>query len=275
MPRLSWDGLSFHYRDVGQGIPFIFQHGLGGDANQPFGLFNPPEGIRLLCLDCRGHGGTRPLGDPEKITIATFAQDLVMLMDHLRLQSAIVGGISLGAAVALNFTLRYPDRVLGLILSRPAWLDGPTPRNVRIYSSIAKLIRQHGASGGLDLFQQSDDYREMRRESPDAAESLAKQFQEPRAEDAVARLERIPADAPNEDRREWASIRKPTLVLASRQDPIHPFEYGETLAQFIPRAVFKEITPKSVSRERHAADVQKAIAEFLSRHFLKVVTPTC
>jgi pimeloyl-ACP methyl ester carboxylesterase len=55
-------------------------------------------------------------------------------MDYLRLPQAIVGGISMGAAVALNFTLRFPERVLGLILSRPAWLDGPLPSNVRIYA---------------------------------------------------------------------------------------------------------------------------------------------
>jgi len=275
MPHFSWDGLSFHYRDSGQGIPFIFQHGLGGDANQPFGLFNPPSGIRLLCVDCRGHGRTLPLGDPEKITIAEFAHDLGIFMDSLSLKSAVVGGISLGAAVALKFALSAPDRVLGLILSRPAWLDCPTPQNVRIYSSIAGLIRQNGASAGLDRFRHSDDYLEIKRQFPDAAESLAKQFEEPRAEDAFVRLERLPADAPNRDRREWTSIKMPTLVLASRQDPIHPFEFGEILAQFIPRAVFKEITPKSVSREQHEADVQKAIAEFLNLNFPKAKGSTC
>jgi pimeloyl-ACP methyl ester carboxylesterase len=112
MPRFSWDDLSFHYRDVGQGIPFIFQHGLGGDANQPFGLFVAPAGIRLLCLDCRGHGGTQPLGDPEKITLASFADDLHQLMDQLRLKCAIVGGISLGIRANRRCGSPNPPRLL-------------------------------------------------------------------------------------------------------------------------------------------------------------------
>ena len=33
----------------------------------------------------------------------------------------------MGAGIALNFTLRHPERVLGLVLSRPAWLDAPNP----------------------------------------------------------------------------------------------------------------------------------------------------
>src|SRR5207244_2936176 len=110
------DGLNFHYREAGDGLPFVFQHGLGGDVSQPFGLFRPPPGFRLLAFDCRGHGETRPLGDPEKVGIAPIADDLLALLDHLRIGRAVIGGISMGAAVALNFTLRYPQRVAGLVL---------------------------------------------------------------------------------------------------------------------------------------------------------------
>jgi hypothetical protein len=55
----------------------------------------------------------------------------------------------------------------------------------------------------------------------------------------------------------------PTLVLANRRDPIHPFEYGEALAQAIPGAEFKELTSKSVSRERHESEVQQFLEYFL------------
>lgn len=267
MPFFQHDGVHFHYRETGQGTPFFFQHGLGGDVNQPFSLFRPPPGFRLLTMDCRAHGETRPLGDQKKIGLAHFADDLIALMQYLGILRAIVGGISMGAAVALNLALRYPERVQGLILSRPAWLDGPNPHNVQIYGHIARLIREHGARTGLEIFKQSPHYRDILRQSPDAASSLVLQFEHPRAEETVVKLERIPQDAPNWDHRKWASLRIPTLVLANRQDPIHPFEYGEVLAQAIPNAEFREITAKSVSRERHEADIQKFIEEFLKRHF--------
>jgi pimeloyl-ACP methyl ester carboxylesterase len=267
MPFIEHDGLRFHYRERGQGTPFIFQHGLGGDVNQPFGLFVPPAGFRLLAFDCRGHGETRPLGSPDKIGLAAFADDLLALMMRLKLSKAIMGGISMGAAVALNFALRFPQHVLGLVLSRPAWLDGPMHRNAQIYGTIARLIREYGAKRGLELFKQIDVYADILRQSPDSANSLIAQFEHPRAEETVVKLERIPQDVPNRDRREWASITVPALVLANRQDPIHPFEYGEQIAGIIPHAQFKAITPKSVSQERHAADVQTAIEQFLIQHF--------
>jgi pimeloyl-ACP methyl ester carboxylesterase len=269
MPFFGYEGLNFRYCDSGSGTPFIFQHGLGGDVSQPFGIFTPPAGFRLLGFDCRGHGETRPLGDPEKIGLTSFADDLLVFMDHLQLTHAVVGGISMGSAVALNFTLRFPKRVLGLILSRPAWLDGPMPRNANIFALIAQLIRRYGPRQGLELFKQSEDYFGVLYQSPESANSLLGQFENPRAEETVVKLERIPYDSPNSDRKEWGSIRVPTLVLANRQDPIHPFEYGEILAGAIPMAEFRELTPKSVSKERHARDVQTFIEGFLQEHFSK------
>jgi pimeloyl-ACP methyl ester carboxylesterase len=79
----------------------------------------------------------------------------------------------------------------------------------------------------------------------------------------VVKLERIPHDAPSHDRREWTSIGVPTLVLANRQDPIHPFAYGEIIAQLIPRAEFHELTSKSVDPARHARETQTFIESFL------------
>jgi pimeloyl-ACP methyl ester carboxylesterase len=78
-------GLRFHVRDEGHGQPFLFQHGLGGDVNRPFGLYRPLAGIRLIAFDISGHAETRPLGDINKLTIETLADDLVALMDHQRL----------------------------------------------------------------------------------------------------------------------------------------------------------------------------------------------
>jgi pimeloyl-ACP methyl ester carboxylesterase len=192
---------------------------------------------------------------------------MLALLTELGEQRVVVGGISMGAGVALNFALRYPESTLGLVLSRPAWLDEPLPLNLRHYPVIAKLIREHGAAAALERFRQSGALDAVRRESPDVADSLAGQFTEARAEDAVARLEQIPNDAPNRHRAAWATIHVPTLVMANKMDPVHPFEYGETLARAIPGAMFRELTPKSISRERYQQDTRQHLTEFLSTHF--------
>lgn len=270
MPWFDRDGLRFHFREAGAGRPFLFQHGLGGDSAQPFGRFAPPNGIRLLGLDARGHGETTPLGDEGQLSFAAFADDAAALLDRLEIPTAAVGGISMGAGVALNLALGAPDRVEALILVRPAWLAAPMPAGTRdLYAAIARLIRAHGAAQGRDRFARSAAYGEIARESPATAASLLGQFARPRAEETVAILERLPADAPFRDLRVLGTIRVPTLVLACRFDAIHPFAHGERLAADIPGARLIEITAKDVSAPQHARDIQGAIERFLLEHLAR------
>jgi pimeloyl-ACP methyl ester carboxylesterase len=273
MPFFDHDNLRFHYRESGAGVPFVFQHGLGADVSQTFDLFHPPPGIRLLTFDCRAHGETRPLGPEEHISIEQFTDDLRAFLDHLGLQRAVIGGISMGAAIALRFALEHPERVLGLVLARPAWLDESRADNLRVFATLAEFIRQHGAWNGARLYQQTEAFQSIRDASPDNAQSLLAQFVHPRAEETVAKLERIPKYVPKHTRQDWRHIAVPTLVLANRQDAVHPFDFGEVLAREIPGARLAELTPKSVSRERHVADAQRTLEQFLRTHFLSSATP--
>ncbi len=267
MPFFDHQAIRFHYRDSGAGVPFVFQHGLGADASQTFDLFNPPAGFRLLTFDCRAHGETRPLGPEEQISVEQFTDDLRAFLDHLGIDRAVIGGISMGAAMALNFALTHPARVLGLVLSRPAWLDESRQDSMGVFATIADYIRRHGAWHGARLFQQTALFQEVARLSRDNSESLLGQFAHPRADETVAKLERIPKYVPRHTRAEWRRIAMPALVLANQHDAIHPFEFGEVLAREIPSAQLVELTAKSLSRERHEADTQRAIEVFLMKHF--------
>ena len=270
MPFFQHDGIQFHYRDSGAGVPFVFQHGLGADALQTFELFRPPPGIRLLTFDCRGHGETRPLGSEDKVTVEQFTDDLGAFLDHLRIERAIIGGISMGAAISLRFALLHPQRCIGLVLSRPAWLDESRADNMQVFSTLAQFIRKYGAWEGAQRYQETPAFQNVLKLSPDNANSLLSQFAHPRSEETVAKLERIPTYVPQHKRAEWKNISVPSLVIVNRQDEIHPFEFGEVLAREIPNATLVEVAPKSVSKEQHGIDVQNALQEFLNQ-FVKAV----
>jgi pimeloyl-ACP methyl ester carboxylesterase len=167
----------------------------------------------------------------------------------------------------VNGALRYPDRVLGLVLVRPAWIDRPPPENVSRYAAIASLIRALGPQEGLVRFRSSTEFLAMERESPDCARSLIAQFEHPRADECVVRLEQLAADTPCSNVSAYGRLEMPTLILGNRQDPIHPWPLAVKLAEIIPGALLREVTPKSVSIDRHAADVTKIINEFLASHF--------
>jgi pimeloyl-ACP methyl ester carboxylesterase len=265
MPFITTSDLTFHYLDIGSGKPFLFQHGLGGDTQQTRDTFVPPAGWRLLTLDCRGHGETRPLGDPAKLGFDQQADDLLAFIDMLGLDRVAIGGISMGAGVALNFALRYPQRASALVLVRPAWLEQPLPPNLQVYPRIARLIRQEGAERGAQLFQRSAEYQGVLREYPATAGSLLKQFTRANAAEWVDILERMPADAPNRERAAWAQLRLPTLVLGNDRDPVHPFAYAETLARAIPGAQLERITSKEIDALEHTRDIQREIEGFFSK----------
>jgi len=269
MATFLHDGLGFHYLDRGAGVPFVFQHGLGGDVSQPFGLYTPPPGVRLIGMDCRGHGETRPLGDPKKVALAAFADDLVALLDHLEIPRAVVGGVSMGAAVALNLALRYPDRVLALVAAYPACLDRPLPENARVFTHAAQWLLKFGAAGGLERFRRSVEYARIESESPETAKELERQFTDPRAEECVVRLERIPHDAPAHDREEWSELETPALVLGRRGDPVHPRRFAEDLAQTLPDSRLVELPPPSAGLARHADALQSAVDTFLNETVLR------
>ena len=173
-----------------------------------------------------------------------------------------MGGISMGAGIALNFAVRYPDRTRALILSRASWLAEPLSPNLAVFPKIAGLIREHGAHRAKELFSSSAEYQTALRSSPANAASWMSQFLRERADETFEILESVPNDVPAPDIASWKKLDLPTLVLANRNDPQHPFEYGQVLAREIPGARFAEITGKAISGQKHVEDVRREILRF-------------
>jgi pimeloyl-ACP methyl ester carboxylesterase len=268
MPYFEHQSIRFHFGERGEGVPFVFQHGLGSDQNQPFGMFAPPTGCRLLSFDFRAHGLTEPIGPLRDIRICRFADDLAAFLDFLQIERAIVGGISLGAAVALNFAVRFKSRVKGLVLSRPAWFVGPNYENASRFILICSLLRQLDPRQGKLFFQQTKVYQDVLTESSESAGSLLSQFDAPGGVERSVRLDQLAIDAPLRSLDEYKKVDVPALVLANKKDPIHDFSLGLNVAGAIETAEFEEITAKAIGIDRHREDVQRHISKFLIRHFL-------
>jgi pimeloyl-ACP methyl ester carboxylesterase len=262
MPVLERDGLPLAYAVAGAGPPFIFQHGLGGDAGQP--ASQAPKRFTVITLECRGHGGS-PLGPAEALGFRTYARDLAALLDELALPRTFLGGISMGAGVALALARQHPQRVRALVLIRPAWMDRPSPPNLRVYAEIARLLRCHEAHAAKALFvTQSDEYQRIQRISPAHAASLVTQFdhRDPTARAAV--LERLPADVPMRESDLWSDLTIPVLVVGTRHDPVHPFAYAVETSHRLPNAVLREAPSKEQGEATHRRAVASLIRDFLS-----------
>ncbi|HEX4286125.1 MAG TPA: alpha/beta hydrolase, partial [Terracidiphilus sp.] len=152
---ITEDGCSLAYEDVGAGLPAIWQHGLGADRQQSAEVFPRDVGVRYITLECRGHGKSE-MGDPARLSIAQFATDLTALLDHLTIDAAVVGGISLGAAISMRLAASVPRRIKGLILARPAWVDEAAPATMHPYLVVAEMLKEYGPEEGLRRFANSE-----------------------------------------------------------------------------------------------------------------------
>ncbi|WP_368904960.1 alpha/beta fold hydrolase [Taklimakanibacter lacteus] len=256
------DGVELCYRDGGAGDPVLFQHGLGGDEKQVADIFPDMPGYRRITLECRGQGRSG-FGPPERLSIATFADDLAALAGKLALDAVIIGGISMGAAIVLRLAVRGNFKVRALVLARPAWVTRPAPLNMKPYALVGELMMRHPADEASRLFAESAVARELAQHAPDNLASLHGFFARPQAKQFGALLKTIAADGPGVTESELRAIDVPTLVIGHGRDLAHPLAYAEELADLIPHAQLRKITPKAESADAYRWDFKASLEEFL------------
>ncbi|HLA73100.1 MAG TPA: alpha/beta hydrolase [Steroidobacteraceae bacterium] len=257
------DGCLVNYVDEGDGRPVLWQHGLGATQAQVAEVFPESSRFRRITMECRGHADSE-LGAPVGLSIQQFADDAVVLLDHLGVRRAVVGGISLGAAIALRLAVHYPERVSVLIIARPAWISEAAPERLKIYLDVAELLAQYGPEQGLERLQATEEYRLLMRESPDNAASMRSFFHRDNPASTVALLSRIPAQGPGVTREQMSRLALPTLVIANEGDYVHSIATATAVAELIRGATLKIIPSKNFNRDGYIEAFKAALDEFLS-----------
>src|SRR4249919_527486 len=122
MSEFGFDGHRIRYDSYGEGDRVvILAHGLlmNRGMHSRLGKALAERGHRVVCVDLLGHGRSDRPEDLRLYSMPLFARQVSKLIDHLGLDSAVVGGTSLGANVALELATREPGRVRGLFIEMP------------------------------------------------------------------------------------------------------------------------------------------------------------
>ena len=130
MPRAEHDGVRIYYEDFpardeppgwpGEegATPLVLAHGFGVDLTMWDWQLEPLSWRRRLILwDARGHGQSAAPTTDEAYSMPLLAGDLAAVLDHAGIERAIVGGMSFGGMIALQFAVDFPTRTRALILS--------------------------------------------------------------------------------------------------------------------------------------------------------------
>ncbi|MFA6930480.1 MAG: alpha/beta hydrolase, partial [Lentisphaeria bacterium] len=109
--RVHANGIDIGYKLVGSGEPLVMIMGLGGTmAGWPQEAIEAlSKEYQLIMLDNRGMGYTT--ANDETFTYKLFADDVVALLDTLKVEKASVLGFSMGSTITQKLLMEYPQRL--------------------------------------------------------------------------------------------------------------------------------------------------------------------
>jgi len=187
--------------------------------------------FRVLAPDARGFGDTSPF--LEAPSIEQLARDVAQWLDALNIETAIVGGCSMGGYTALEFARLFPDRLRGLVLcDTRADADAPEAKPAR-----DEMIAFARVYDGLAIARRMMPRllcKKTLANQPAIAERV-RDLARPLSGENAARM-----IAALRDRRDSTpilpSIRVSTLVIGGAQDLLSPPEIMAHMAAQIPHA---------------------------------------
>jgi pimeloyl-ACP methyl ester carboxylesterase len=228
-----WGGHELVYYDYGDPGPdgvVVYIHGLMLDSEINRGIAQAlaDRGHRVVLIDLLGHGRSDKPAHASEYRIDTYAEQIVGLLDHLGVPCAVLGGMSLGANVSLFTASRYPDRVGGLVLEMPV-LEWAVPTAALLFAPMV-LVAHYGRPVVAYLSS-------LLARVPDTPIGPLNSFLHaaslpPDSLAAVLHGILVGPVAPTFEER--SAIGVPALVLAHRNDLIHPFDDAHNLAHQLP-----------------------------------------
>jgi pimeloyl-ACP methyl ester carboxylesterase len=207
MPSIAANGIEIAYDVGGAGPPLVMLHGASSSPGADFARVLPAirRGFLVHVPDARGHAGTR-WDAADGFRYEWLVDDVLGFVDALGLDTFHLLGFSMGAATALGFATRHPDRLRTLVLV------GISPE------------REPRASVARRLF----DPARIERQDPQWAAELSARHDPGQGSGAWQRLlpaiARDVADQHLHRPSELVRIDCPTLVMVGDRDPFVPVD---------------------------------------------------
>jgi pimeloyl-ACP methyl ester carboxylesterase len=207
-------GAELHVREQGRGEPLLLLHGFLGCASawDPF-LAKLAARHRVIVVELRGHG--RSTNPSRAFTMRQSADDVLAVLDSLRLPRVRAMGISAGGMTLLHVATRHPERLQSLVLV------GATTQFVDETRAILRDARRETLPPPVLA-----EFRSCAPRGDAQVDELLAQFRafEPMRDD------------PNFAPADLARITAPTLVIHGDRDMFFPVDLAVGMYRHIPKA---------------------------------------
>jgi pimeloyl-ACP methyl ester carboxylesterase len=152
MPTASVNGISLYFEEAGRGRALVWVHGFSCGLR----MWDPQvaamaDRYRVIAYDVRGHGASEAPDAPDRYSQAISVEDLLGLLRDLGIARAVVGGLSMGGNIALNFALAHPEMVDGLVVCDTGAGSDNTAEWVAQCQAWADLIERQGIEAFADV----------------------------------------------------------------------------------------------------------------------------
>ena len=224
MPFVILNGEKLHYQHHRGALqpkasPLILVHGAGGNLMHWPGELRRLPDHEVYALDLPGHGRS---GGPGRTEIGTYVEVVREFAAALKLPAFVLGGHSMGGAIALEFALRYSGRLAGLILVG-------TGARLRVAPEILAGV-QDDIEGTTALLA---EWAHGEHVDPNLQRIYLRRLRE--VDPQVLAGDFLACDA-FDRRADVAAITVPALILCGAADRMTPVKYSQFLAAEMPDA---------------------------------------
>lgn len=231
--KIDLNGITLAYGDRGHGLPLVLIHGfpLCRKMWRPQAEALARAGCRVITPDLRGFGETGLTSG--MVNMDVYADDIVALLDHLGIDKAVTGGMSMGGYVLLNLLERHPDRVAApIFITTKAGGDDAAGKDRR--TALAEASRVQGILPVEEAFRNLLFAPETLTDNPELVDEVLGWI---RATDPLGAAAALIA---MRDRKDYVlllgGITQPALVIGADQDQAVPEENLRVIAEGLPDA---------------------------------------
>jgi pimeloyl-ACP methyl ester carboxylesterase len=218
------------YDDIGTGDPLVLIHGHPFDRSMWQAQRERP-GWRVIAPDLRGYGASPVV--PGVTTLEAHARDIAALADRLQLDRFVIGGLSMGGQIVMEFHRLFPHRVRGLLFAATfATADTDAGKAAR-YETADRLLREGMTGYATEVLPRMLAPQTIQAQ-PATAEHVLTMMRSAPPEGAAAALR---GRAERQDYREsLTTVTVPTLVVVGTEDTFTPVSDAELIRSLVPGA---------------------------------------